>query len=46
MTQSHTASAASLVLAALIVAATWLPTLSIPAATARSASAPSHVILA
>lgn len=45
MTQTYTSSAASIVLAALIVAATWLPTLSTPAA-ARTASAPAHVILA
>lgn len=43
MTQTYTSSTASLVLAALIVAATWLPTVSTPA---RTASAPAHVILA
>lgn len=47
MTQSHTASALSLVLAAAVVAATWLTTLGTPAnAAAHTASAPAHVILA
>lgn len=47
MTQSYTASATSILLAAMIMAATWLPTLATPSAeTTRTASAPTHVILA
>lgn len=47
MTKSYTSSAASLLLAAMIVALTWLPTVSTPAAAQTAAAqVPAHVILA
>ena len=44
MTQTYTASAASVLLAAMIVLGTWLPTVSTPSASL--AATPTHVILA
>lgn len=52
MTQTYTSSAASILLAAMIVAVTWLPTISTPGnhpsaqLTAAQTTVPAHVILA